>query len=220
MTQQLQLASMDRGKTITAQEEFMKKLNTAPPANEVKVNKAAGNSNYLPISFVQMKLDEIFIGLWSFEMDRVQVVANEIIGYGTLTVVNPVFLVEIKRSGSAAVMIQMAKDSDVTDYSKKLKNTLVKDFPHLQAECLKSAAKTLGKVFGRDLNRQFTDDYTPEYTSEIQRSQIPDEVKQMMTKAQNTDELVIIWDSLDQDLQQNPELKKLFSSRKAELNFK
>ena len=211
---------MDRGKTITAQEEFMKKLNTAPPANEVKVNKAAGNSNYLPISFVQMKLDEIFIGLWSFEMDRVQVVANEIIGYGTLTVVNPVFLVEIKRSGSAAVMIQMAKDSDVTDYSKKLKNTLVKDFPHLQAECLKSAAKTLGKVFGRDLNRQFTDDYTPEYTSEIQRSQIPHDVKQMMTKAQNTDELVIIWDSLDQDLQQNPELKKLFSSRKAELNFK
>jgi hypothetical protein len=40
-----------------------------------------------------------------------------------------------------------------SDVDAKIKNTLVKDFPHLKAECIKNAAKSLGKYFGRDLNR-------------------------------------------------------------------
>ena len=46
----------------------------------------------------------------------------------------------------------------------KIKNTLVKDFPHLKAECLKNAAKSLGVAFGRNLNRGEEDEY--QYLSE------------------------------------------------------
>ena len=202
---------------VRSMEAFNQKLNTEPQKNEVQVNKMAGNSNYLPISFVQTKLDEIFLGMWSFEMDHVQVIANEVIGYGVLTVVNPITGMTIKRSGSAAVMIQQTKDSALTDYNNKIKNTLVKDFPHLQAECMKSAAKTLGKIFGRDLNRKFSDDYTPEYSPEIDREKISDDAKETIRKAQTLEDLSILWDSLEESEKANPELVKLMKSRKAEI---
>lgn len=147
-------------------EEFTQKLNCEPVKAEVRINKMANNSKYLPISFVQMKLDEIFFGLWETEIQHVQVVANEIIGYGTLRVYHPIAKTWIKRSGSAAVMIQQVSkekggSGDITNIRDKIKNTLVKDFPHLEAEIIKSAARKFGKMFGRDLNREFADDYTP-----------------------------------------------------------
>jgi hypothetical protein len=116
-------------------------------------------------------------------------------------------------------MIGQQSGSAVSDINAKQKNTLVKDFPHLQAECMKSAAKTLGKIFGRDLNRKFKDDYNPEYTPEIQRSLIPEDVKDNIKKATSVEDLQILWDSLESEYQNNPELKRLFASKKAELKL-
>lgn len=140
---------------------FQNLLATAPPKEEVKINKAAGNSNYLPISFIENKLDEAFSGLWQTKNFRWQVIANEIVGSIELGAYHPVIGQWLWREGAGAVMIQQQKGSDITDISAKHKNTLVKDFPHLKAECLKNAAKSLGKAFGRDLNRDFEDSYTP-----------------------------------------------------------
>lgn len=210
------LLSEEKIKSI---EQFNQKLNENPPKDEIQVNSMANNSKYLPISFVQTKLDEIFLGMWSFKMEHCQVIANEIIGYGSLELVNPVTGMKITRSGSAAVVIQQSKDSAITDFSSKIKNTLVKDFPHLQAECIKSAAKTLGKVFGRDLNRKFQDDYSPEYSSEIDRSKIDGDVRETLKKAQSVEDLQILWDSIGEEEKANPELKKLFTSKKAELKL-
>lgn len=150
----------------TACEAFQRKLNEAPPANEIQTNEAAGGSQYLPISFVQMKLDELYYGLWESEITHVQVVANEIIGYGYLEVTHPVTGGKIRRAGAAAVMVQMKSEKAggtgrISDVENKIKNTLVKDFPHLKAEIEKSAAKSLGKIFGRDLNRKHVDNYNP-----------------------------------------------------------
>jgi hypothetical protein len=200
-------------------EAFNARLNTNPPDAEIKINEMANNSKYLPISFVQVKLDEIFLGMWSFKMEHYEVVVNEIVGHGTLTVINPVTGQKIERSGSAAVVIQQHKDSSISDVSKKIKNTLVKDFPHLQAECLKSAAKTLGKIFGRDLNRKFQDSYNPEYSPEIDRSKINPDIKEELKKATSLDALRILWDSISTEEQLNPELKKIFASKKAELKL-
>lgn len=59
-------------------EAFTQKLNERPAVEEIKINKAAKNSKYLPISFVRIKLDEMFAGIWNFTMIREQVIANEI----------------------------------------------------------------------------------------------------------------------------------------------
>src|SRR5688572_16234090 len=106
-------------------EAFTQKLNEKPDQSEVKVNVHANNSKYLPISFIRTKLDEMFAGLWNFTMIREQVIANEITGVGILEVFHPVAQTWIKRSGSAAVMIQMKAGSDMS-IANKIKNTLVK----------------------------------------------------------------------------------------------
>ena len=146
-------------------EAFLKVVNIAPRKREIAVNKMAGNSRYLPVSFVQMKLDEFFFGLWSWEVVDVKVVANEILVWGNLKVYHPKAQVWLNRSGTGATMIQMKSDrnggnGDITDIGQKIKNTLVKDFPHAESEALKNAAKKLGKAFGRDLNRKLEDQYT------------------------------------------------------------
>lgn len=153
-------------------EAFNAKLNTPPPANEIKINRAAKNSQYLPISFVQMKLDELFYGQWETHIDYIQVIANEIVGHGRLILTHPITGKAITRAGAAAAMIQFKSKENggtgfINDVNNKITNTLVKDFPHLYAEITKSAAKTLGKLFGRDLNREHVDHYFPESIVEM-----------------------------------------------------
>lgn len=148
-------------------EEFVKILNEAPAKTDVRVNELISKKPlYLPISFVQMKLDEIFFGLWNWEIKSIHVVANELCGYGVLEFYHPIANVWIRRTGSAATMIQYKSvdnggDGMITNINNKITNTLVKDYPHLEAEMLKSAAKKIGPAFGRDLNRKHTDSYIP-----------------------------------------------------------
>lgn len=153
-------------KDLPKLEAFVGELQKNPPKNEVLINKMANNSKYLPISFVQMKLDEYFGGLWETRNFETKTVANEIVGSIELRVFHPVAKEWITRIGAAAVMIQFKSKSnggsdDITDINNKIKNTLVKDYPHLLSECLKNAARSLGVAFGRDLNREHTDTYSP-----------------------------------------------------------
>jgi hypothetical protein len=108
-----------------------------------------------------MELDEMFFGLWQTENFKSQVVVNEIIGQIDLVVFHPVIKEWIRRTGTGITPIQMQRGSGITEVSKKIHNTLVKDYPHLKTECLKNAAKSFGKRFGRDLNRNFEDNYQP-----------------------------------------------------------
>lgn len=151
-------------KTRENLEKFIKFVDKTPPTNEIKINKYANNTKYLPISFVEMTLDEIFLGLWSTKNFNFQVVANEIVGTIDLEVYHPTAQKWITRSGCAAVQIQQSQGASITEIDKKIKNTLEKDFPHLKADCIKNAAKSIGKLFGRDLNRKDIDDYRPVHT--------------------------------------------------------
>lgn len=155
-----ELAKTEKDHRIQVQ-QYTSFLNRQPPKSEIQVNAMAGNSNYLPISFIEMQLDELFFGIWSTDKFQYSQVGNEMVGSIELKVFHPVAKEWITRTGAAGVMIQFKKGSDVTDYNQKIANTLVKDFPHLKAECLKNAARSLGKIFGRDLNRKFQDTYTP-----------------------------------------------------------
>jgi hypothetical protein len=143
-------------------EQFQKLLNMHPDKKDIRVNKMANNAEYISISTIERRLDEIYSGLWQIDNFRWEVVANEIIGSIDLKVYHPK-AGWITRTGAAAAMILTSSGKPAT-VEFKIKNTLVKDFPHLKAECLKNAAKSLGVIFGRNLNRGQEDEFS--YLSE------------------------------------------------------
>lgn len=144
-------------------QEFQRKLNDAPAIAEVQTNKAANNTKYIPISFLEMKLDEIFLGIWSTKNFQSKTIANEEVGSLELWYFHPEAKIWICRVGTGGVMIQFKKDAPINDLSQKIKNTLSKDYPHLKAECFRNACLSIGKQFGRDLNREYVDTFESEY---------------------------------------------------------
>lgn len=168
-------------------------LNRPVPQNDIRVNKMANNANYIPISFVETKLDEVFFGLWSIENFQTKVVANEIMGSLDLKVFHPIAQVWLTRVGVASVVIQQntwlldefgnailengkkvkAPKPKASDVDAKILNTLVKDAPHLKAECVKNAAKSLGVMFGRDLNRKDADFYESDIKAVSNAARMP-----------------------------------------------
>lgn len=151
-------------------EGFMARLQTPPNQDEVRTNQHAGNSLYLPISFIEMTLDELFFGLWETKDFKWQVIANEIVGSISLRVFHPTAGIWIERTGASATMIRQTKGAQLTDVSAKIHNALEMDLPHLKADCIANAAKSLGKVFGRDLNRKFSDVWRPIVTGRAVQS--------------------------------------------------
>lgn len=138
-------------------ESFTSALNRAPKVT--KTNKFANNTQYVPISHVQTLLDQMFFGLWQTKCFTYKVVGNELVGSIELWVYHPIIKEWLVRTGVAATQIRQNKGAKLTDIDQKIKNALEMDAPHLYADCVKSAAKTLGPAFGRDLNREFTDNY-------------------------------------------------------------
>ena len=138
-------------------QKFSSYLNKQPNPKEIKVNEYANNSRYIPISFLEMSLDEIFLGLWKTKNFHAEVVANELVGTIDLYVFHPVAQVWLTRTGAAGVVVRSYEKT--IDLSKKITNTLTLDYPHLKAECFRNACLSLGKLFGRDLNRKFEDEY-------------------------------------------------------------
>lgn len=147
-------------------QNFLKRLNAPPKDDEVRTNQHAGNTLYLPISYVEMSLDELFFGLWETKDFKWQTMANEIVGSITLRVFHPVANQWIERTGASATMIRQQKGAGITDLNAKIHNALEMDFPHLKADCIVNAAKSFGKSFGRDLNRKFADMYRPIITGQ------------------------------------------------------
>jgi len=138
---------------------YAKMINAEPRPEEVKINASAGNTKYIPISDLEMKLDEMFFGLWQTDNFRWERMGNEIVGSIDLKVFHPTANMWIQRTGSAATMIRLKKGSEALDLANKLHNSLEMDFPHLKADCLRNACASLGKSFGRDLNRKYQDYY-------------------------------------------------------------
>jgi hypothetical protein len=201
---------------IKAVQDFTANLNLNPLPSEVKVNANANNSNYIPIGIIQNKLDETYNGLWQTKNYNTKVVANEIIGEIELHVFHPVALTWICRIGCASVMIGQIKGSAITDISSKHKNTLVKDYPHLLSECLKSASKSLGVSFGRNLNKEFIDQYQPQQ-NEINEVEISNTIK-LINECNSMDSLKEIYNNLS-DLRENKNIKKHFNLKASKIKI-
>lgn len=145
--------------TISQLQDFQVKLNREPnPAELVKTPD--GKARTLPISFIEMTLDELFLGQWETSDPVYQQIFNEVVATMELTVWHPITGRALRRTGFASVIITQDKDASISEFNTtKKKNALDLSFPKLKSECLKNAAQSLGKVFGRDLNREKTDTY-------------------------------------------------------------
>lgn len=148
-------------------QKFTALLNREPDKNNLQPTPD-GKAKSLPISFVEMTLDELFFGQWSLSEPHYQREFNEVIGSAVLTVLHPVSGREIKRLGFASVIITQDKDATLSQFNDtKKKNALDLTFPKLKAEILKNAAASLGKVFGRDINRTHSDQFTPLFKGDV-----------------------------------------------------
>lgn len=155
-------------------QHFTEKLNQAPDPREFD-KTPDGKANTLPISFVEMTLDELFLGQWGTENFKWSAITNEVQGALELVLTHPITGKEMRRTGAASIVITV--DSISTDEKDKMSkqarnlyalnpenkkpNALDLGFPKLKAECVKNAAQSLGKVFGRDINRKKTDVFKP-----------------------------------------------------------
>jgi len=195
-------------------------LSVAPEQRNIRLNKAAKNAKYIPISVVENQLDEIFIGAWEEKEFHYQVVANEIIGSLQLRFFHPILNIWLERTGCASVQIQMKSkdnggDGDITNVRNKITNTLEKDFPHLKAECVKNAARSIGKVFGRDLNRDIEDDYQPLSDT----LELANDIKDKLSNCSSFDEIRTFWELLSKEQQETKLIIKLFTNRKNQIKY-
>lgn len=166
-------------------EGFLVLLNKDPNKHELQMNKAANNTLYLPISFLETTLDEMFFGLWKTESFTTRVIGNEIAGELSLSVFHPIKEIWITRIGAAATMIRQTSGAGIMEADKKIKNALEMDYPHLKADCFRNACLSLGKSFGRDLNRKFIDTYKAMLSS-IASGEPDSEVKKLPEIVENT----------------------------------
>jgi hypothetical protein len=209
-------------------ELFNQKLNQPPPQNELS-KTPDGKAQTLSISFVEMKLDEIFLGQWSVENYKTKVVANEVVGECELWVINPITGLQIRRVGAGAIQIMVDKAPDnitgkarnewALDLANKKPNALDLGYPKLKSECVKNAAISLGKIFGRDINRKLFDEYTPEYTPIIEANEGLSLIAERIKECKTVDELIPLWNS-NPDLHHNQILKKAFGVQKSQILLK
>lgn len=149
-------------------QNFTQRLNREPDSNELG-STPDGKAKTLPISFIEMTLDELFFGQWSTENFKWSAITNEVQGSIDLVVTHPITGQQIRRTGAASIIITVDKAPEgltgpdrnkwAMNPENKKSNALDLGFPKLKAECLKNAAQSLGKIFGRDLNRKEKDTF-------------------------------------------------------------
>jgi len=196
-------------------ETSTKALNKKPAV--VKVNKFQIGAKYVPISHIQTLLDQLFFGMWQTKNFSYQVVGNELVGSIELWLFHPVIKEWMVRTGVAATQIRQNKGAAITDINQKIKNALEMDAPHLYADCVKSAAKTLGPAFGRDLNRDFTDNYRAMVSEHVNKhAYSKEEVKTAVANINTQFELVEYWES-NPMWKNDMDIMSIFDERKRDL---
>lgn len=125
-------------------DNFNALLNTPPRKEWFKEYKKI---QYLPIDRVKNNLITIFQD-YDWCIKDVKVIANSVLVYGTLSVVNPITGRTRNLDGVGAVPIQLISGSNPTDFTKIIGDAIQKNAPAADSFALKNAASKLGKLFG------------------------------------------------------------------------
>lgn len=193
-------------------QKFVALLNKEPDKNSVAKRETY---EYIPISFLETSLDEIFFGQWETINFKYQQIFNEIVGSLELRVKNPITNEWITRTGAGSIVIMQDQGAKIAQFNEtKKKNALEMGFPKLKAECIKNAIIGLGKYFGRDLNRKHTDPYQPIIKDDPLYNQ---QLRQLVKTAKSIEDLNMLWE-LNEEVQGNPIFISEVLNRKKELN--
>jgi len=166
----------DRREWLENLQKFTKKLNEAVQAQDLKEHHIVAGARYLPISKIEMKLDELFFGLWKTKKFRWQQIENEIIAAIDVKVYHPFAELWITRTGASGKQILVnhsaqakadakkgnptSKNSEALDMKNKKPAALsMGGFAALKAECFTNGCLSLGKSLGRDVNRDTVAEY-------------------------------------------------------------
>ena len=195
-------------------DNFNSVLHKSQPEANIKRNAFAGNSKYIPIGIIESELDKYFQE-WSWKIDSVSNMANAVVVYGRLEVLNPVTGNLITRSGCGSVPIEVAKGSNPNDINSINSKALQKNVPAAAAYALKNAAKTLGNLFGRNINRDDVQ-FTPIHST--REAALKEERKRLEVHIENSTTV----DQLEQVLT-SPEfmgdtLTKMYNDKKTDIN--
>lgn len=142
-----------------AMENFTTRINRAPKKENIQTHQGY---QYLPISFVEKKLDQMYFGLVQYECISYQQIFNEIVCHARIKVFHPVALTWLNYDGIGSSVIQQDANTKVCDFNfHKKANAMQLASPKAYAEAIKNAAKKIGKIFGSDINRRHEDEYEP-----------------------------------------------------------
>lgn len=135
-------------------------LNSDPPKNWVKTHQ--GNE-YIPIDRVKNNLITIFQD-YDWCIKDVKIIANSIVVYGTLSVLNPITGRVRNLDGVGAVPIQLKSGSNPTDFTQVIATAVQKNAPAADSFAFKNAAQKLGKLFGGGAEGI---DFEPKYSASV-----------------------------------------------------
>lgn len=173
-----EMAKQDKEENIklVKTQQYTKLLNNLPEKEKLQEHAIVKGVFYLPISFMEMTLDELFFGQWKTSQFEWKQVGNEIAGSILVEVFHPISKMWLSRVGAAAHQIPVdAIDPEVKKTMTKVEiNQWALNLGHkkpggldngafasFKAECFRNACLGLGKYFGRDVNRKFTDQFSP-----------------------------------------------------------
>jgi len=151
-----------------------KLLNQKPPSQWLKVHNGV---NYQPIERVKNNLTILFQE-YDWSIKGIQIVANSILVYGSLSVINPVTGNKRTVDGVGAWPIQLKAGSNPTDFSQITTGAIQKNAPAAESLALKNAAAKLGRFFSD--GKEDVEDFKGIYSVEI-----PDDDLQAMKGAQS-----------------------------------
>lgn len=154
----------DLGLAVKA-DTFNKLLNTSPKSSWMKEHKG---KIYQPIERVKNSLVTIFQD-YDWEIKNVSIMANSILVYGDLSIVNPVTGRIRKVSGLGAWPIQLKSGSNPMDISQIIQDAIQKNAPAAESLALKNAASKLGKIFS---DGKSTVEFTEMYSKEVPMDEI------------------------------------------------
>lgn len=152
-------------------------LNQQPPKQWLKKHKGI---QYQPIDRVKNNLVTIFQD-YDWSIKSVQIVANSILVYGTLSVVNPITGRTRNVDGVGAWPIQLKAGSNPMQIENIVQDAIQKNAPAAESLALKNAASKLGKLFS---DGQSEVDFSPVYSREVPL----DEIKASQNVGQTNDE--------------------------------
>jgi len=175
----LQRDDLEQNKWMIKMQRFATIMNTDVEEMNLEPHPVVRNRKYLPISFMEMALDQLFFGLWETVNFKWVVISNEVTASMELRVYHPYHKLWITRTGASATAIMVDKIPDdikkgmtqvqinewALDQSHKKPSALEMGlFASLKAECFKNACLSLGRYFGRDVNRDHQGIFTPVVT--------------------------------------------------------